>query len=48
MILIGIEPGPAMVGPNLDVTYTIIWSLALANIVGAAHVPRAGARASRS
>ncbi|WP_106478005.1 tripartite tricarboxylate transporter permease [Phytohalomonas tamaricis] len=35
MILIGLEPGPNMVGSNLDVTYTIIWSLALANVLGA-------------
>lgn len=35
MILIGLEPGPSMVGSNLDVTYTIIWSLALANVLGA-------------
>ncbi len=35
MILIGLEPGPAMVSTNLDVTYTIIWSLALANVLGA-------------
>lgn len=35
MILIGIEPGPSMVTTNLDITYTIVWSLALANLVGA-------------
>ena len=35
MVLIGIEPGPSMVGPDLNVTYSIIWSLALANIMGA-------------
>lgn len=35
MILIGIEPGPSMVTTDLDVTYTIIWSLAIANIFGA-------------
>ncbi|ETX30350.1 tripartite tricarboxylate transporter permease [Roseivivax isoporae] len=35
MVLIGIEPGPSMVTTNLDVTYTIIWSLALANVLGA-------------
>lgn len=35
MVLIGIEPGPSMVTSNLDVTYTIVWSLALANLVGA-------------
>ena len=35
MILIGLEPGPSMVSSNIDVTYTIIWSLALANVLGA-------------
>ena len=35
MVLLGIQPGPSMVTTNLDVTYTIIWSLALANILGA-------------
>jgi len=34
-ILVGIEPGIEMVTTNLDLTYVIIWSLALANIVGA-------------
>ncbi len=35
MVLLGIEAGPAMVSTNLDLTYTIIWSLALANVLGA-------------
>ena len=35
MVLLGIEPGPAMVTTNLDVTYSVIWSLALANVMGA-------------
>lgn len=35
MILIGVEPGPSMVTTNLDLTYSIIWSLALANVFGA-------------
>ena len=35
MVLLGIEAGPAMVSTNLDLTYTIIWSLALANVIGA-------------
>lgn len=35
MVLIGIEPGPSMVTSDLDVTYSIIWSLALANVLGA-------------
>jgi putative tricarboxylic transport membrane protein len=34
-VMIGIQPGPSMVSTNLDVTFTIIWSLAIANIVGA-------------
>jgi putative tricarboxylic transport membrane protein len=35
MVLIGIEPGPSMVTTDLHLTYTMIWSLALANIFGA-------------
>ncbi|MFP6827812.1 MAG: tripartite tricarboxylate transporter permease [Gammaproteobacteria bacterium] len=35
MVLLGIEAGPAMVTTDLDLTYTIIWSLALANVLGA-------------
>lgn len=35
LVLLGVVPGPSMVGTHLDVTYTIIWSLALANIIGA-------------
>jgi putative tricarboxylic transport membrane protein len=35
MVLLGIQPGPSMVSTNLDLTYTIIWSLALANVLGA-------------
>ncbi|HVL71542.1 MAG TPA: tripartite tricarboxylate transporter permease [Beijerinckiaceae bacterium] len=34
MILLGIQPGPAMVGRNLHLTYTIVWSLAIANVMG--------------
>lgn len=34
LIILGIEPGPGMVNQNLEVSYIIIWSLALANIVG--------------
>jgi TctA family transporter len=34
MILIGLQPGPAMADRNLGVTYTIIWSLAIANFLG--------------
>src|SRR6056297_2483202 len=33
--LLGYDPGPHMVLYNLDVTYTIVWSLALANVIGA-------------
>ncbi|BCJ91238.1 membrane protein [Terrihabitans soli] len=35
LILLGVRPGPDMVGKNLELTYTIIWSLALANVLGA-------------
>ncbi len=31
----GLVPGPDMVTKNLDVTYTMVWSVALANIFGA-------------
>lgn len=34
MVLIGLQPGPSMVSTNLHVTYTIVWSLAVANVVG--------------
>ena len=34
-ILIGIEPGTEMITTKLDLTYTMIWSLALANVFGA-------------
>ncbi len=33
--LIGLEPGPKMVEGSLNLTYVIIWSLAIANVVGA-------------
>jgi len=32
-ILVGIQPGASMVTTNLHITYVIIWSLALANII---------------
>ena len=35
MVLLGIQPGVTMVETRLDLTYTIIWSLALANVFGA-------------
>ena len=31
----GLVPGPDMLSRNLDVTYTMVWSVALANILGA-------------
>jgi putative tricarboxylic transport membrane protein len=36
LALLNLSPGPNMVRQQLDVTYTIVWSLALATIVGAA------------
>ena len=35
MILLGLEAGPMMIRQDLDVTYSIVWSLALANVLGA-------------
>ncbi len=35
MVLLGLEAGPAMVKNELDTTYTIVWSLAIANVFGA-------------
>lgn len=35
LILIGVEPGIGMIERNLDLTYLIIWSLGLANVIGA-------------
>ncbi|MEM7042354.1 MAG: tripartite tricarboxylate transporter permease [Pseudomonadota bacterium] len=35
MILLGYEAGPQMIRNDLPVTYTIVWSLALANVLGA-------------
>ena len=31
----GLVPGPDMLGKNLNVTYSMVWSVALANIIGA-------------
>src|SRR5262249_29975213 len=31
----GIAPGPKLLDAELDITYTLVWSLALANVVGA-------------
>jgi len=33
-LLHGLTPGPDMLGRNLDVTYSIVWSLTLANVLG--------------
>ena len=35
LALLGYDAGPQMIQHNLDVTYTIVWSLALANVFGA-------------
>ena len=35
LILVGVDPGIQMVDTQLDLIYTIIWSLAIANIFGA-------------
>lgn len=35
LTLIGLEAGPAMVGTEVNYTFLIIWSLALANVAGA-------------
>ena len=35
LILLGIEPGIGMMERHLDLTFVIIWSLALANVIGA-------------
>jgi TctA family transporter len=34
LMIHGISPGPDMIAKQLDLTYTMIWSLALANIMG--------------
>jgi TctA family transporter len=35
MVLLGLEAGPMMVQTDLHITYTIVWSLAFANVLGA-------------
>lgn len=35
LALLGIDPGPQLIQHELSTTYTIVWSLALANVVGA-------------
>jgi putative tricarboxylic transport membrane protein len=34
-MLLGLQPGPQMMGADLDVTLAIIWTLAIANVFGA-------------
>ena len=34
LVLLGVQPGPSMIGENLPVTLSIVWTLALANVVG--------------
>lgn len=34
-VLVGLQPGPQMLTQHMDITLTIIWSVALANIIGA-------------
>jgi putative tricarboxylic transport membrane protein len=38
MVLLGIQPGPAMADParGLNLTYVVVWSLAIASVVGTA------------
>jgi TctA family transporter len=35
LVLIGVEPGIGMMERHLDLTFIIVWSLALANVIGA-------------
>ena len=35
MVLLGIQPGITLIETRLDLVYTIIWTLAIANVVGA-------------
>lgn len=35
LALLGYDAGPQLITNNLDITYTTVWSLALANVVGA-------------
>ncbi|HEX2256559.1 MAG TPA: tripartite tricarboxylate transporter permease [Afifellaceae bacterium] len=35
LALLNLTPGPQMVRNHLDITYTIVWSLAIANVIGA-------------
>ena len=36
LLVFGIEPGPRMITEHLDIVYTIIWSFAIASVMGAA------------
>ncbi|PXY27873.1 tripartite tricarboxylate transporter permease [Prauserella muralis] len=36
LLVFGIEPGPRMITDHLDIIYTIVWSFALASVIGAA------------
>ncbi|WP_370267329.1 tripartite tricarboxylate transporter permease [Nioella sp.] len=35
LIMLGVQPGPSMLGADISLTYSMIWSLALANVIGA-------------
>jgi len=35
-IIVGVTPGPDMLGPHLDVTFTILWVMVIANIISIA------------
>jgi len=35
LLILGIQPGPSMLTDDIDLVYTAIWSLALANVFGA-------------
>jgi putative tricarboxylic transport membrane protein len=35
LIVFGIQPGPGMITEHMDLLFTVIWSFALANIIGA-------------
>ncbi|SCL26473.1 TctA family transporter [Micromonospora rhizosphaerae] len=36
LLLYGVEPGPRLITDHLDLVYTIVWSFALASVLGAA------------
>jgi len=36
LLVFGVEPGPSIITNDLDIVYTIIWSFALASVLGAA------------